>query len=541
MPQSISTSLTAPVEAAPGVIFLRAHEVESWIEALPLADVGETRHRVSSSLAKLITSDLPGQERFAALELFRSPIHYLNEALQHHFVGASFPLTLKARGIADQLSELHLAMAEGYQGVSDELLDLNTVRQDFTMLATSLHRSLYYLGQALLTSYQLYEPCSADCWRRIHRIYEAAERKGVHSSTVQDAYRQHRQSTSVEEQYKQILLLALTNPYRYCQSDIRSIYLLLELWTAQCRLCPADQTDALQFACRVDLASDEPPTSIAYSAVPHPVTCRLLDTSALIQSLPNSLPPSGDEALNQPPETQTPQTTMGWRDLLHSLVTAWGLTAKRKYSRLHPEATGIAISLGLSAIHPLIDRLDSMSAMQSARREQRTASPTAIDDKDTYLCEVMDESAGGSRLKWRNINKGKIRVGELIALRQTHAPGEMPGIAAIRWLKNTSRHSVEFGIQLISPDAIPISVRLYNANDQESGHDYLKGLYIPEFKAIRLPASLILPAFLYRADDVISLVMDHQEHCLQLVKAMETTQGFSRFYFSSLATPQDHH
>ena len=126
MPQSISTSLTAPVEAAPGVIFLRAHEVESWIEALPLADVGETRHRVSSSLAKLITSDLPGQERFAALELFRGPIHYLSEALQPHFVGTAFPLTLKARGIADQLSELQMAMAEGYQGVSDELLDLNT-------------------------------------------------------------------------------------------------------------------------------------------------------------------------------------------------------------------------------------------------------------------------------------------------------------------------------------------------------------------------------------------------------------------------------
>jgi hypothetical protein len=230
---------------------------------------------------------------------------------------------------------------------------------------------------------------------------------------------------------------------------------------------------------------------------------------------------------------------MRWQDLLHSLATAWGPTAKRRYSRTHPETTGIAISLGLSTIHLLIDMLDPMSTMQSARTGQRSPTPTAIDDKGLYLCEVMDESAGGSRLKWRNINKGEIRVGELIALRQTRAPGEIPGIAAIRWLKNTSKHTVEFGIQLISPDALPISVRLYNANDQESEHDYLKGLYIPKFKAIRQPASLILPAFLYRADDVISLVMDHQEHCLQLMKAIETSQSFSRFYFSSLATPRD--
>ena len=538
MSQSVST---APLEAAPGLMRLQAHEVESWIEALPLANVGETRQRVSGSLANLIASDLPGQERYAALELFRSPIHYLSEALQHHFVGAAFPLTLKARGIADQLCALHMAMAEGYQSVADELLELDTVRQDFTILAASLHRSLYYLGQALLTGYQLYEPCSTEFWRRIHSIYEAAERKGVHSSTVQDPYRRYRHSTSIAEQYKQILLLALANPYRYSQSDIRSIYSLLEHWTPQCRLYPADHADALQFSCRVDLACDEPPSCIAYSAIPHPATCRLLDTSALIRSLPDSLRPSGDEASNQPAETQTPQTIMRWQDLLHSLATAWGPTAKRRYSRTHPETTGIAISLGLSTIHLLIDMLDPMSTMQSARTGQRSPTPTAIDDKGLYLCEVMDESAGGSRLKWRNINKGEIRVGELIALRQTRAPGEIPGIAAIRWLKNTSKHTVEFGIQLISPDALPISVRLYNANDQESEHDYLKGLYIPKFKAIRQPASLILPAFLYRADDVISLVMDHQEHCIRLVKAIETTQGFSRFYFSSLATPQDHH
>jgi hypothetical protein len=538
MSQSFST---APLEAAPNLMRLQTHEVESWIEALPLADVGETRHRVSSSLVKLIASDLPGQERYAALELFRSPIHYLSEALQHYFVGASIPLTLRARGVADQLSALHMAMAEGYQGLADELLGLNTVRQDFMMLATSLHRSLYYLGQTLLTGYQLYEPCSSDCWRRIHRIYEAAERKGVHSSTVRDPYRQHRQSTTIEEQYKQILLLALTDPYRHSQSDIRSIYSLLEYWTPQCRLYPADHADALQSAWRIDLASDDPPSSNAYSALSHPATRRFLDTSALIQSLPNSLPPSGDEASNQAPETQPPQTTMRWKDLLRSLATAWGPTAKRRYSRMHPETTDIAISLGLSAIHPLLDKLDSMSAMQSAHIGRGSTTPIAIDDKDSYLCKVMDESAGGSRLMWRNINKGKIRVGELIALHQTRTPGEMPGIAAIRWLKNTSKQTVEFGIQLLSPDAFPITVRLYTADDLESDHDYLKGLYIPEFKAIRQPASLILPAFLYCADDVISLLMDHQEHCIQLAKAIETTQGFSRFYFSSLATPQNRH
>lgn len=549
MPQTISKLSDDPLGAAVGSSRLRIHEVESWIETLPLANVGEAYHRVLGALLKLNDSALPGQERFEALELFRRPIHYLSDALNHHFVGTSFPLPLRSRGIAAQLYDLHAEMARGYQGISGELLDLNTLRQDFMRLATSMHRSLYYLGQGLLTSYQVYESCSADCWRRIHRIYEAAERKGVQSSVVKDPYRRNKQETSVEEQYKQILLLALANPFRYSQADMVWIYTLLEHWTSQCRFHPANHFDELQYACLVDLASDEAPSYIAYSAVPHPQTCRLLDTSALIQSLLNSFPRSPDEFPKQASGSGAAQTTILWRDLLHALIAAWGLTTKRRFSRMQPKTTTVGINLGLSTIHQLIDNMDSRPANEAVGIDERPAAPnmrktastgrsTAVHG-NTYLCEVINESADGSRLKWHNANKGRIRVGELIAIRHAQESGETPGIAVIRWLKNTSRHTVEFGIQLLSPDAISISIRLYHAKDQEPDQDYLQGLYIPEFKPTRQPASLILPAFLYHADDIVSLIMDHQEHCLRLVKAIETTQGFSRFHFASMAIAQD--
>ena len=553
MPQTSSKLSADQVGAADAVMRLGVHEIEPWIKALPLADVGVTYHRVSAALSQLNDGDSTSEERFAALELFRDTIQYLSEGLKHHFVGASFPLTLKARGIANQLYELHLEMARGYQNIADELLELTALRRDFTMLATSLHRSLYYLNQGLLTHYQVYEPSNSECWRRIHLSYEAAERKGVQSSTVKDRYRQNKQSTTIEDQYKQILLLALANPYRHSQADMTGIYLLLEHWTPLCQFHPANHFDELQHACVVDLAGDEPPSYIAYSTVPLSATCRMLDTSALIQSLRNSMPRNPGEAPDQLAESGVPQTTIRWRDLLHSLITAWGMTTKRRFSRLQPKTTDIGISLGLSAIHQLIDRVvDPLPASEAAGIDERPAASrfrndtsigtaTGAENSGTYLCEVINESAEGSRLKWHNTDKGKIRIGELVAIHHPHESGEMPGIATIRWLKTIGRHAVEFGIQLLSPDAIPITIRLYSGKDQESGHDYLKGLYIPEFKANRQPASLILPAFLYHTDDIVSLMMDDQEHCLRLVKTIETTQGFSRFHFAALTTPHNAH
>ena len=209
---------------------------------------------------------------------------------------------------------------------------------------------------------------------------------------------------------------------------------------------------------------------------------------------------------------------------------------------MQPETTSIGISLGLSAVHRLIDSMDSAADGDGGSLPLRPTVTnggkrrlTGADGSGPYSCEVINESADGSRLRWRDANNGKIRIGELIAIRHLHESGEIPGIAVVRWLKITNNRTVEFGIQLLSPDALPITIRHYNGKDQETGHDYLKGLFVPEFKAARQPASLILPAFLYHADDIVSLVMDNQEHCLQLVKPVETTPGFSRFLFASMA------
>ena len=529
---------------------LRIHEIESWIDALPLANVNETCQRIFSVLLILNGSGILGQDRFEALELLRKPVQYLSDTLKHHIFGATLPLTHKAHLYASHVYELNLKMANGYQRIYDELLDEDNYRQDFIMLAAGLHRSLFYLGQGLLIRYQVYAPCDPDYWRRIHRTFMETERKGLQSSVVKDPYSRNKRGTTIEEQYKQILLLALADPYRYSQADMAWIYSLMEQLTPQCKIYPAEYLGKMHNAGFVDVASDEAPCFIAYSNAPISTSCRLLDITMLIDTLRKSTSQKSGGTRNHALTGNSAKSSKHEWEMMQSLVRSWGSSAKRKYNRMQPKARRVELHLGLSAIHRLVYSSDSMPPKDTVddinqppqnkiRKNMFNGRTSSFDDSGTYLCEVINESPDGSHLKWRNAQQGKIRVGELIAINYTDSFWELPGIAAIRWVKTTNVRTIEVGIQLLSPDAIPVTIRQYIDGESHAEHDYLRGLYIPEFKATGQTASLILPAFLFHTDDVVSLIMDDVEHRLQLKNSVESTQGFSRFLFAALGTAQD--
>ena len=545
MPQTL-TDFPEPLLGDPsGSPSALIREIESWIAGLPLANVDETHHLVVAALTKINDADLPPQDHFKMLELFRRSTQYLSDALKHHLLGASFPLTLKSRKVVAQLCDLHLAMAKGYQEIINELLGLNSHRQDFALLATCLHRALFYLGQELLAAYQVYEAGTPGRWHTIHRLYDAAERKGVQLSAVKDPYRQVKQDTTIEEQYKQILLLALANPFRHSPPDIALIYRLLEQWVPQCRIHSSDHFDESPHIGVVDLEGDEPPVHLAYRAIPQHTAYRILDVGDLVNSLENLVSQSLAESPEELLSPRGPRTPRLGKQLLQSLITTWRAAPGRRFSRSQRDLDEVEVSFGLNANHHMLGKHISMANNHSsagirlpfARKDTFPAKSEG--DVLRYFCAVVNESAGGSCLKWSGDGGGKIRVGELIAFRHIHQPGNAWSLAVIRWLKNGNNHAVEFGIQLLSPDAMPISLRLENAKGAEVEHDYLKGFYLPELKATRQPASLIVPSLLYRVNDVVTLMMNHQEHNLRLTRATDSTPIFSRFQFVPLAITQN--
>ena len=491
------------------------------------------------------TKEIAPQQRFKVLELFRGPIQYLSDALKRHFVGASFPLSVKANRAASLLYGLHQETTKGYQCITDELLSVDNLRQDFVLLTASLHRALYYHGESLLTTYQVYRPVARGLWSNIHQTYQAAERKGLQASTVKDPHQPRNRETTIEAQYKQILLLAMANPNHLPQADIALVYAHLAHWATQCRLYPAVHFDEPRSDSIVNLESDSPPSYVEYCRDPQYSACRLLDTSGLIHVLRRLLPQSTPEIPKPSPESGGQWTPELRKELLLNLIKAWGATSKRGFSRSKGDLETVELVFGLSTSHHILNDLSPMAGetagtisfnqRQASRSDGKGAASKSRSTANiamVYHCEILNESADGACLKWKNADVSKVRVGELLTIRRNPNDKHLHGIAVVRWLKTLNDNTVEFGIQLIVPEAVPAAIRHYDEEDSE--REYLKILYLPELKAIRQPASLIVPAFLYRADDIVSLKMDQDEHHLQLEKVIESNPIFSRFQFSTV-------
>lgn len=509
-----STGLYHPLD-------LRSDAIDEWVAGLPLANLGETCRLVFASLTEINGAELSATQRYRTLEALRGTVHYLANALTRRIAGTAFPLPDKTRRVARLLQEIQLEMAKGYHAAVHQILLQGVSRQDHEPLAAAAQRSLYYYAQALLAIYQVYETPDPQHWCEIHGLYAETERRGLHLSPLRDPYRHGGGGVSVGHMYKHILLLALADPQRLAQQEMAALHLMLDVWADQSRLTAVAEPGDPPTSFMVNLRDDAPAARLLYSEAAVTEHCRWLDTTALCHTLRGLLSGAGhDHSL---PIAETPEQLSGKlpRSLVQRLLGAWASTAKRGFSRSPYRGTA-RVQFGLSASH-------------EAAGGSRAAQAAAFQGPASHHCDLLNESAAGACLHWRGGSTPRLRVGELISLCHADVPLGC-AIAVVRWLSCSPSQGVQFGIQMLVPSASPITVRL--ADGAEKERDYLKGLLLPPLPPRETVQTLLTPAFLYRPGDIVSVrtASQHQQR-YRLVRAVESTQVYTRFQFESLSAP----
>src|SRR3569623_217906 len=455
---------------------LRSDAVDEWVAGLPLANLGETCRLLFASLREINAGELAAAQRYKTLEALRETLHYLGNALRQRFLGTAFPLPVKTRKIANLLREMQLEMAKGYQAAAHQILLQNSLRQDGDTLTTSLQRALYYFGQSFLAGYQIYSDPEPSHWREVYGLYPEAERRGLHLGAILDKFKHGNPGTTISKTFKQILLLTLADPLRLTQTEMTAAYHLLETAAEQCQLhLAADAVDSPAFL--VDLNSKTPPVRLFYSDVSVHNGCRWLDSAALLHTVRAMLAEAGPDHSLIVTQTADKKTDKLPRNLLQRLLMGWGAGGKRGFTRL-PYRSTATLQFGLRASHEAVD------------------GP---------------------------------RQGAVVTVRG--APG---GSGVVRWMSQPPGKGVFFGVQMLVPSAIPITLRL--ADKDETERDYLKGLLLPPLPSHESTQTLLTPAFVYRSGDVVSVRVPEQcEQRYRLIRAVESTQVFTRFHFEPIS------
>jgi cyclic-di-GMP-binding protein len=571
--------LSVPNRTAPrdGAFDSRPASVKSWIDALPMANIGETTRLLYAAINDLNHQDIPAAQRFKALEMLHRPVQYVGEHMKKHFVGQALPLPVKNLKIARLSRDMSLAMATGYKILVTEQIAADG-RKDKKLLLACLQRALRHLSQVLLKTYQAYEPCPPPVWLEMHSLYRYAENNNLHRSPVSEGANPENRSSTISDTYKQILLLALACPYRLRHGEAESVYNVLQEWAALSELEALDPAREALFS--VNLDADQPPAyRVRSDDRARSDSSRLLDTRRLAARVRKALTERKQSAGKNRQGALRENT-------LRRLMLSWGIMPKRRFSRARDHSQ-VIVSMGLSSIHyfvsgevafneasPELECYRELGAIPqlhyrepayfSARitRESRGKTPDVwemnyriegVPDPsntelavaraaagmpiDTSHCtqswKMVNVSAGGYCMLWDNPETTRAQVGELLGIREESDPDTFHWrLGVIRWLKFEDKRGLELGVQMLSPGAVAIAARMDTRNRRDQ--DYTRGLLLPEIASIQQRASVLLPSPPFKVGDTAIANCHGRDVRVKLTELVENTGSFAQFQFESL-------
>jgi len=553
---------------------LKPKHVEAWLRGLPLASVERAVVLFHGWMDGLNQTEIPLADRFRILESSRRTLDTLLQELSQVYLGHPFTLSGRDRRLIEFGQKLRAQLVVGYKIVLQQLANSSVanaiVHRKARVLA--LYRALDCLGGMLLNDYQLYQKHNPHTWREIHGFYAYTERVRLETKAVEVRVNEQSSLSTVSDQYKRLLLLALADPYALKVGQVELIDRWLRTRAGLCRLlrhAGPRPADGKVFA--VDKNSDEPP-GYANRLAREAFEGWVLDIVPFAERIRGEL--------GQPQGFGNRQETkQGWvsgelasdPELLRRLLLVWGVELPRSRART-PASGHLSAIVGVEETHRLLAGLGALATPRSlfpAREEQsefhaipvlrtpddelrRWAGAASLvesinlgaadthkpswtgsrsEDTKPHIVRfaIQDASSSGYRLSVPGVGGTSPAVGALIALAAEQAAGESTGWrpAVVRWVCVPRSGRTEFGVQNIAGGLKPITVARIRGRGAQV--ENLPCLLVQSDKVPR--PSLITPAFYPHRGDRFSILLTGEPIAIVLTARLESTAAFSQFLF----------
>jgi hypothetical protein len=435
------------------------------VATLPLANPAQAIREIEQILDGMLATTWAGSERIAALEHLRTPVEGLCAGIERELGAEPHPLSEAGAGRADTAQRLQWKLVCGYALGLYELCapagKLPRFKAKSAALATV--RSLVHADRVLIWAYRRYQSPPVGVWRRIHALNAFAGEIGIGDQAVDDALAGGVPLTA-HMAYTHLLLLAMSNPYRFSARELQDARLVTRCVASLCRLARTSSEGM-----GVDTDSDAGPGYISAERVAAGSGVLAVGTGPVQQAFDDraALLPSGVDAIDLP-QPGGGRITTSVRFLDH-LRTGWG-TAERGHPRLG--ATHVLdVVVGMHALHYVLAgnsefgtfvRAVHGNAIMVGAHELASAWLATSDTMRPQISrgEVLDQSEGGYRIRLRETEGLRMRVGELVGLAPVDDEADERDwmVGVIRWLRHEADDEL-LGIELLRREARAAGLR----------------------------------------------------------------------------------
>jgi hypothetical protein len=561
-------------------------KVKRWLKELPLANAGETGRQFFKGLRLANQQDISAKQRFSIMEAMRPTGTMILNNLKKHLVARSLPLPPPSSGIMQLQHTLLAEMAMGYKIIVQEQANRGS-KLEKKSTAISIHRAMRYLGDRLLQDYRVYSPTSAGIWQNIYQLYLFAEKNALLDRQIKDDTYQEIEKSSIQELFKQILLVSLAKPLSLRQGEVGRLNLFFEKAISNCLVSESPLTDDMGNIYYLNTNLDGPPEYAIRADIAISTSNRYLDLSALIEQI-NLL------ILTHTPiqDKVAPRSSSLNYDLAHRLLKNLTTNPKRRFKRGNKSSLAY-VAIGLADIHEAIQNdmkpNKAQEALYTAPAEldlMLMPSEEYLNDGDNYIIspkgldtnssiawdivakgsvvndaamkikkapqepaeelipsnwqswEVVDASAGGYRLVWKESQSSKAHVGELLALREIDNKGHKWRIGVIRWMQYQENHGLEIGVKLLAPK-VTIATAQYEKSRYQNASDPTNILLLPRVNIINQPSRLLTPAGKFSKGEQILVKTISHKFLIELTDLCEHSASFSEYNYLDISDNED--
>lgn len=480
--------LTLPLEPTDDradPIFRDAAGCERWLSQLQLTNLQQAQGRLISQLDELNACPMRAADRLAILELLQETVAHVQGELARKLADKPLPLADTELKALQLIARLWAAMNTGYQ----RCLQAQMSGEIAAAGALLCQRCLHYGGLELLEYLRAgYEP-DRKLWRALHELYAHAE--------AQDWQLTEAGGQNCTASYATTLLAAYANPAQLSRWQYLQMARWLAAWSGVATIddnYTKSKSDAQPLAIDLSGSSGLQQTeglqhhgAMRYLAMV-PVSKLLRVKTILLQ------------------QGQTPQQVglgdhpdgAACLELLNHLHRIWCDSGHKRVATRRTAGIETELSSGLDGIFAHLTGtpfkgtgLDSLALKQIQTLGYAQGSRNMADmGYPLENWQIVNESAVGAGLVRGDDNGARFRCRQLIA----HRPGNSPYfmLAAIAWVRIAQTGRLQMGLRYLPgrPEALRIHVPSINPSVSSI---YAPAFLLPEFPAIRTPASLIVP------------------------------------------------
>ncbi len=213
-------------------VSLKLYEEEAlkiWIDELPVANMSLSTRLLLDFLQQSNTLEMNAQKRLNFLELFRATYLVMEDDLYSRLMTSGFPKSENEHKTYNTLISIERELSIGYWIVVKEQTrrELSWFQSKETALA--IQRVIKGLSSIVLSQYIMKLPIPEWVWIDLHSLYKLGVKIKKEGTKVSDESCFITRSSSIQDSYKQIILLSLADPTGLMPKEIVQVYKFTEL------------------------------------------------------------------------------------------------------------------------------------------------------------------------------------------------------------------------------------------------------------------------------------------------------------------------